>query len=270
MNIACIGDCGIDNYQSDGILRPGGITLNFAVHAKKLFSPEDTIAVITALGNDIGSERVLAAIKQAGLKAAISYYKGIAPVQYIERTVSGEKNFVKYDAGVLSQFELSNEQKEVMKKSDFAILPLYTQIETFFKSAIEIPVKGVKAVDFMDLSDYKKDTAIVSDYLEYFDIGFFGLDQSDKELLSKLQVLSEKKKKLFIVTLGGDGSMAFQNGEKIYQPTTSIKDVVDTTGAGDAFAAAFTHSYLTTHDLSHSLFVGNEYAKRVITHIGSF
>jgi ribokinase len=41
-----------------------------------------------------------------------------------------------------------------------------------------------------------------------------------------------------VVTLGGDGALVVDEGERIHLPTYNVP-VVDTTAAGDAFAAAF-------------------------------
>lgn len=270
MIISCIGDCGIDEYTEDNLKRPGGITLNFAVHARKLFPKSDTVEVLSVLGHGKDSQKVLNAIDQNNLKSVITFKKGPTPVQYIKRTSDGEKIFSKYEEGVLKDASLSKEQTRHAQISDFLITPLYTQIETFFQSVITLKTKGLKAVDFMDLSDYGKSIEKVEELSDNFDIGFFGLDMSNTNLIGDLQILSATKQKLFVITLGKNGSIAFENGRKYYQQTPHITEVVDTTGAGDAFAAAFIREYLYTKDINSSLQKGNDYAKQVIQQIGTF
>jgi len=51
---------------------------------------------------------------------------------------------------------------------------------------------------------------------------------------------------LAVVKLGADGAMAFSNGKIVRRPAFRV-NVVDATGAGDAFTAGFIHAYL--HDL---------------------
>jgi sugar/nucleoside kinase (ribokinase family) len=50
--ITAVGDCGVDRYLDLGRDRPGGITLNFAANARRLFPARDTVGVVTALGTD--------------------------------------------------------------------------------------------------------------------------------------------------------------------------------------------------------------------------
>ena len=52
--------------------RPGGITLNFAVNAKRLFPATDTVGVITALGNDPESRLVRRALEAFGLDTCLA------------------------------------------------------------------------------------------------------------------------------------------------------------------------------------------------------
>ena len=46
-------------------------------------------------------------------------------------------------------------------------------------------------------------------------------------------------------------------------------DVVDTTGAGDAFAAAFIVEWLASHDVEAALRAGNRLGAHVAAHLGA-
>lgn len=61
---------------------------------------------------------------------------------------------------------------------------------------------------------------------------------------------------LVVVKLGPKGSIAYQNGEFVMAEGFKV-DAVDTTGAGDSFAAGFVHTYLEGADLQKCLTVGN-------------
>jgi len=270
MTITCVGDCGIDDYIDDNLKRPGGITLNFAVHAKKLFPSNDTIEIITALGDKKDSKTVLSTIKKYDIPHIIEERSGTAPVQYIKRSSSGEKQFAGYDEGVLGNFIISQRQKEHIIDSDFLIMPLYEQIQTFFDSVFPIKTKGIVSIDFMDLTDYGKKITVVEKYLDTFDIAFFGLSVSETSLLSDLKHLSRDSTKLFVVTLGENGSVILKDGNEIAEQTTPLEKVIDTTGAGDAFAAAFTKNYLYNQPLPVCLKEANIYAKQIIQQLGTF
>jgi len=73
-----------------------------------------------------------------------------------------------------------------------------------------------------------------------------------------------------VVTLGAEGSVALLNGEPIYEPSMKVDNVVDSTGCGDAFQAAFTVSYWRDRNIRLALKSGAKQAAKAIQHWGSF
>lgn len=61
---------------------------------------------------------------------------------------------------------------------------------------------------------------------------------------------------LVVVKRGARGSIAYRNGEFVMADGFKV-DAVDTTGAGDSFAAGFVHAHLDGEDLQKCLNVGN-------------
>ncbi|HRH44994.1 MAG TPA: carbohydrate kinase family protein [Pyrinomonadaceae bacterium] len=59
-----------------------------------------------------------------------------------------------------------------------------------------------------------------------------------------------------VIKLGAKGAIAISNG-KIVQTEGFKVDAIDTTGAGDTFAAGFVHAYLEKKELSECLKIGN-------------
>jgi sugar/nucleoside kinase (ribokinase family) len=86
----------VDRYLNLGRDRPGGITLNFAANARRLFPPSDTVGVVTALGTDPEAGLVRRAITELALEACVAELEGATSIQYIDRDPSGEKIFVRY------------------------------------------------------------------------------------------------------------------------------------------------------------------------------
>ena len=268
MNIVCVGDCGVDKY-SDGLLRPGGITLNFAVHARALFPKTDDVTIITALGADGEGKIVQDIIIDKKITSHITQLPGKTPQQNIKIEKSGERKFIYYQEGVLAKFIPDQKQNYLIQRADFVIIPLFTQIHHLFDIVIREKKNGITAVDFTDLSDFNKDTEIVKKYINHFNIGFFGLRKSDDKLLTSLYDLAKKYNKLFVVTLGEEGCTAFSS-KKFFAPAFPVQYVVDTTGAGDAFAAAFVKSYLYSKNIEKSIQDGNRYASDIVQQKGSF
>jgi len=73
---------------------------------------------------------------------------------------------------------------------------------------------------------------------------------------------------LLVVTLGAEGAMAIAGGERTTVAAEPVGTVVDTTGAGDLFAAGFLHGQVTGHSRADSLRLGAICAAECIGHIG--
>ena len=72
-----------------------------------------------------------------------------------------------------------------------------------------------------------------------------------------------------VVTRGAHGACAVQAGTRADVPAEPIERVVDTTGAGDLFAAGFLHGQAQGHDLARSLRLGAICAAEIISHVGA-
>jgi sugar/nucleoside kinase (ribokinase family) len=80
----------------------------------------------------------------------------------------------------------------------------------------------------------------------------------------------QPKVPLVVVTCGADGALAVENGRRVSVPIARIgAGVVDTTGAGDLFAAGFLVGQAQGRGLEDSLRVGSVAAAEVISHFGA-
>ena len=104
MKIVCVGDCGVDHYLPSGELFFGGITANFARNAQQAFRIDDEVQIISAVGDDDGAELVLSSLADTGIDCHIARLPGTTPVQYIEIQPDGERQFVRYEEGILRNF----------------------------------------------------------------------------------------------------------------------------------------------------------------------
>jgi sugar/nucleoside kinase (ribokinase family) len=74
---------------------------------------------------------------------------------------------------------------------------------------------------------------------------------------------------LVVMTRGADGSMVSKRGERIHVEAEPVARVVDTTGAGDLYAAGFLYGMTHGHDLATSARLGSIAAAEVISHVGA-
>ena len=72
-----------------------------------------------------------------------------------------------------------------------------------------------------------------------------------------------------VVTHGEKGATAIQHGTRADVPAEPIEAVVDTTGAGDLFAAGFLHGQAQGRGLEASLKMGAVCAAEIISHFGA-
>jgi sugar/nucleoside kinase (ribokinase family) len=80
----------------------------------------------------------------------------------------------------------------------------------------------------------------------------------------------QDKVPLLVVTCGAEGAMAVEQGKRVSVPIARLgTGVVDTTGAGDLFAAGFLFGQSRGRSLEDSLRMGAIAAAEVISHLGA-
>jgi sugar/nucleoside kinase (ribokinase family) len=72
-----------------------------------------------------------------------------------------------------------------------------------------------------------------------------------------------------IVTRGSAGALGIERGNRVQIPAAPVEKVVDTTGAGDLFAAGFLAARCRARPLEHCLQAGAQAAAEVISHFGA-
>ncbi len=270
MNVLAVGDCGIDRYVDARYDRPGGISLNFAANALSCFDAADRIGVLTVLGDDRESALVQAAIEAFGLGGRVVRRAGATSVQYIDHDAAGERLFVRYEAGALADYRLTAADRALIADADVLIATVFTQILGLFDEVAASPSRGLRALDYCNLGSKDDPLAYVRRYANRFDIGFLGLDARDPAMIDALEIIARQHGKLFVVTLGADGSIALGGARRIACPAVPVAKVVDTTGAGDSFAAGFLGSYARGGDAPSALEAGARAAARTLGHMGAF
>lgn len=72
-----------------------------------------------------------------------------------------------------------------------------------------------------------------------------------------------------IVTDGKNGAFAYKDMKRFYQRAIDPPRILDTSGAGDAFASGFLGELIRTNDVGKSLFFASQNAASVISKIGA-
>jgi sugar/nucleoside kinase (ribokinase family) len=268
MNVVCVGDCGVDHYLPANERFFGGISANFARHARREFHRDDVVQLISCVGDDEGAGLVLSSLADSAIECHISKLPGATPVQYIEVQPDGERKFVRYEEGVLREFRIGNKEMRIIRRSDLLVAPVYLQIAGLFDHLMNIGSNGLISIDFADFLQHP-DFALLEKHIGHIDIGFFGLNSGDTATIGQIGELARQHDKLFVVTLGAAGSRAYFGGDCFDCPAAPVDTVVDTTGAGDAFAAGFLGSYCHGVSVPGSLHRGAQLAAQTIVRKGA-
>jgi len=265
MRLASVGECTIDYYRDLQKEFVGGISLNFAVHAKRCGA--NSVSLISRIGTD-QSARIQQKLTEEGVESScITVTQGKTARQEII-LADGERIFPPggYSSGVLEGFRLNEATASCLKEQDILASSLFLQMEPLFRQTMELPFDGWRVADFLDLSDYENDLKILEPWSERLEIAFLS---GDREIVEQLRPLSRHSRCVFVVTLGSDGSVAIVNGEPLDQPAYAAKEILDSTGCGDAFQAAFTVSYWRSREISRSLEFAAKHAATVLSYYGA-
>lgn len=92
------------------------------------------------------------------------------------------------------------------------------------------------------------------------------LELADEEVATEALA---RRVPLLVVTRGAEGACAFEGGRRYDVPAEPVDRVVDTTGAGDLFAAGFMAGQIAGRSVADSLTMGAIAAAEVISHYGA-
>ena len=138
--------------------------------------------------------------------------------------------------------------------------------------------RGVKIAfslsDSFCVSRHKRD--FVDLVLNDLDI-VFANEREALELMSLQEFSNDKAFEFFsqnpdliaVVTRSNNGCSVFGYGSVIDVPVKKVDNIIDTTGAGDAFAAGFFYGLLNDFDLEKSAIYGNLLAGQIIQIVGA-
>ncbi len=268
--IASVGDLSVDNYVRTGEKHLGGIATNFAIQIRRL---GEEVQLYTAVGSDRDGSLALDQLKSEGISTEhVASLEGKTSEQRI-RLNGNERTFFGFISGVLSDWQLTDKDIESMRDADAIAVPLTDGLKHVFERIYNTEFEQtLKMADFSRDADIRgfatgDVAAMLQHYIENIDIAFIG---GDEEILESVEAIAGAfPHKIIILTLGAQGSIAFHKGKQFKQSARWIKNLVDTTGCGDAFRAAFTVHYLKTKDIATALEEGSMLASKTATHFGA-
>ncbi len=270
MRVVAVGECTQDRYVELGVVHAGGISLNFAINARR--EGADAVALVSCTGADVAAEAVRLRLAREGIDASRVHQRpGDTTSQVITLASGGERIFPPggYDPGVLAGFRLDARDLALIAGADVVAVPYFRQIASLVEPILRpAPLGPTRVVDLLDGEDLGPDLAGLVPLLDVVDVLFVSGDEATVE---QLLPHSARSRTLLVVTRGAAGSSALWRGARHDAPTepVPIAERVDTTGCGDAFQAAFTVSWMRDRDIAAALHAGARRAAKVIRHLGA-
>ena len=270
MRIVAVGECTIDRYPAIGAERVGGISLNFAVNARR--EGAEHVSLVSATGRDAAAAAVRQKLAAERIDAThLRVLSGATASQAISIVAGGERAFPEggYAPGVLADLHLSAADHALLRKADVVAVPVCRELAHLSDAVMhERDISGMRVADLLDGADLGPDLNGIEALLGLFELLFVS---GSVAMVERLLPLSRDTRSLIIVTHGAAGSSALVNGVRVECPADPVpaSECVDTTGCGDAFQAAFTVAYVRNRDVRAALSAGAGRAAIVIRHLGA-
>lgn len=257
MNLLALTICTVDYYPQLDKSYMGGNSLNVAVQWTKIACNKNNISIISRLGKDKNGETIFNFIKSLNINTSLVYImNGVTAHNQLYVDEHGERSGIEgtWVGGVYENFLLSENDWEFVTKHELIAIPAnnpnYTEMLKRKQNHQFI------SVDYLDIEN-KMD---MESSVHLTDIAFI---TAKPNRLEYYKTLASTKNKLIVVTLGANGSYAFYNNESYFQPAIKIPAVIDTTGCGDAYQAAFAYFYYKTRDIKLAMFKGANAASKI-------
>ena len=259
--IAGIGEVLWDLYHDSRHL--GGAPANFAIHASQL---GDDGIVISRVGDDGMGAELIRELERHDIRAEFiqtDRKKGTGTV-LVTLDIKGIPSFRCSQDVAFDYLELTHRLRDLANNLDAVVFGTLAQRRPESHKTIigflGLAKSAVKVFDLNSRADERALTPLLPDSLRVADI----LKMNDDELNLLRRVLrrdgdsverfvqyliDEHDLKLVVITFGSAGCWLFDaSGKNCRWPGYQI-EVVDTTGAGDAFLAGLVHEYLRSASL---------------------
>lgn len=259
MKITALTSCCVDIYPELDKIYVGGNSLNFATQCK--LSGISNVSIIGAVGNDRHGVRIEQHLDNCEIPRSHLYR--------IDKATASNKIFINqqgdryfkadsWNGGAFDVFRLSENDWQLLESSDIIAMPAGDP-------------------NLKELLKRRKDQLVIIDFLDYFTLDFIEqmIDSIDitfisanEEMLASLNALAMKSGKMIVATLGSKGSVAFYDKLSHFQDAIDFDEIIDTTGCGDAFQAAFAIEWYRSVDIKKALSKGAIAAKNVLGFMG--
>lgn len=233
-------------------------------------------AFIGKVGEDEFGKRFISEIEKTGVEfLSHSNHQNPSAKSFILVTPDAHRTMCTY-LGCASQITQNDIDEKAFKDASILYLEGYLwdapeTISALKKAILLAKENGVKVA--FSLSDSFCVLRHKDDFLNLIknDLDILFANESEAyELSPNLHKFFLNNKKLIsVVTKNEKGCEVFVDGKSFLSPAAKIEKLIDTTGAGDAFAAGFLFGLVNDFDLEKSAHFGNLVASKIIQKFGA-
>jgi sugar/nucleoside kinase (ribokinase family) len=251
---------------------PGGAAANVAVWARRLGA--DT-TLVGKIGDDTLGTLMHAHLQSEGVaRRVITVPGGLSTRVGILVSADGEHSFVIDHTKVL-RFDEGDAPPSLLDEADavfFNGYDIFLARSTTFLSALLADARQRRVPIIFDPSSFALIDAFGADRLMegVGPVDVLLANDAEAEALRGVRPLEslEVWARLAVVKQGPGGASAYGDGAAWHAAANPVK-VVDTTGAGDAFDAAFMVEWLASRNVEAALQAGNRMGAHVAAHLGA-
>ena len=256
-----VGDNTVDRYLDLRMMYPGGNAVNVAVLAQRYGHPASYLGW---LGDDAHGRLILDALHAESVDTSHCRVVGGPNAWNDVSLVDGDRVFGAYDHGVSAEIALTEDDLCFIGQHDVTHTSIYSHIERDIERLSG--ASQVLSFDFADRSDRDCFSALLP-WVDFALVSYPGHSEPETEDLM-LWILAQGPE-VALVTQGQRGAMACDGGQ-IHRQGILKTEVVDTLGAGDAFAARFLVEWLGGVPIPVALEAAAASAAETCGHYGAF
>jgi sugar/nucleoside kinase (ribokinase family) len=248
----------------------GGSAANVAMFAA-LTGTESRF--IGQVGSDALGQQLCSSLQQAGVDVCVIAEGRTGSIVVLVQT-NGERTFLT-DRGVASHLSLID--ASLMANVSILHVPSYSLVTEPLASTSLLYIKAAQSLGAVISID-----ASSTSVLEHFGVAryksliqsiqpqVFLCNEDEAGLLGVGVTEGMPGAALTVIKRGAHSTLAIsQNNERSEVAVAPVADIVDTTGAGDAFAAGFLPTFVATNDVEVAIARGHAIAARVLRSPGA-